>query len=325
MQMQEIGTALLAALMWIMSLFTGAVAAAPALVEEIVYEKIPLVQKEKTVILFGGDMMFDRTVRLAMEENGDDFILSCVKDTLASADLVVANLEGPITSNPSKSLGSVIGSPENFTFTFPTSTASLLKRHNISLVALGNNHITNFGGEGVRETKDWLSRAGVRHFGDPYVSENDRVARLDLGGIPFSFVSWSDWTGGTKEEVLAQITHEKLSGRRPVVMAHWGEEYVAANGNQKALAKAFVDAGAVLVIGGHPHVVQEREFYRGVPIYYSLGNFVFDQYWNEEVRTGLLVRVTFDAEGVYGIDEFETYLESDRRTCIREEKAKSGP
>ncbi len=313
--MAQIGAAIAGMFAWFVSLFGGMPAAVPIPMHPS--SIVPPAREAR--ILFAGDMMFDRTIRLAMQNEGEDFILSCVKETLESADLVVGNLEGPITENPSVSLGSEIGSPDNFTFTFPTSTAFMLKRHNIGLVSLANNHATNFGGDGILQTKSWLSRAGVRHFGDPFVSENDRVARIELGGILFSFIGWSDWTGGTSAEVVAQIETEKATGRRVVVMAHWGEEYVEPTANQRALARRFVDAGADLVIGAHPHVIQEREFYKGIPIYYSLGNFVFDQYWNEEVRTGLLVRVMFDEEGIYGIDEFATYLESDRRTCLKDD------
>jgi poly-gamma-glutamate synthesis protein (capsule biosynthesis protein) len=267
-------------------------------------------------ILFGGDLMFDRTVRRAMQERGDDHVLSCLSDVLHAADLVVTNLEGPITSNDSKSLGSEVGSPDNFTFTFPTTTASLLKRHNISLVSLANNHATNFGREGIIETREWLDAAGVTYFGDPY--EPDSIARVDVEGIPLSFIGWSDWTGPTEEETLAQIRHEGKSGRRPIVVAHWGDEYATTSDRQRARAHAFADAGALLVIGAHPHVIQENEVYNNVPIYYSLGNLVFDQYWNDAVRTGLLVRVSLDARGISSIDTMETYLESDRRTCLKE-------
>jgi len=311
--MMQIGTAIAGVFAWFASLFGAPSAALPLPVSSSI---VPPAREAS--ILFVGDMMFDRTVRLAMQNDGDDYILSCIKDTLESADVVVGNLEGPITEYQSKSLGSEIGSPDNFTFTFPTSTAFMLKRHNIGLVSLANNHATNFGGDGIVQTKEWLARAGVRHFGDPFVSENDRVARVEKGGLLFSFIGWSDWTGGTSAEVLAQIETEASTGRRVIVMAHWGEEYSEPTANQRALARRFVDAGAKLVIGAHPHVVQEREFYKGVPIYYSLGNFVFDQYWNEDVRTGLLVRVMFDEEGIYGIDEFATYLESDRRTCLKD-------
>ena len=101
-------------------------------------------------VIFGGDMMFDRTIRQAMASHGDDYVFSCVADLLRSADLVVANLEGPITSHESVSEDSEPGDGLNYTFTFPTSTASLLARHNIRLVSLGNNHIMNFSREAVR-------------------------------------------------------------------------------------------------------------------------------------------------------------------------------
>ena len=126
-------------------------------------------------ILFGGDLMFDRSIRIAMMKNGDDHVFSCIDDMLKDVDLVVANLEGPITSYPSKSMGSTVGGEGNYTFTFPTSTAVLLARHTIRLVNLGNNHIMNFGREGLAETKQWLDSAGVGYFGDPDLLESERV------------------------------------------------------------------------------------------------------------------------------------------------------
>jgi len=285
------------------------------------------VKPSRAVLLFGGDMMFDRAIRIAMIENGDDHVFSCIAEVLQSADFVVANLEGPITPYASKSIGSTVGSPENFTFTFTTSTASLLKRHNISLVNLGNNHILNFGQDGVTQTKKWLEAAGVSYFGDPQGEASDRVARLDVKGIPFSFINWSDWTGGTKEEVVAQISAERAAGRMPIVYTHWGDEYVAPSERMEALAHAFIDAGAEIVIGSHPHVVLEHEIYpprlasgeagNGKYIYYSLGNLVFDQYFNEEVRSGLMLKIVFDKSGVDSITPIATYLERDRRTCLK--------
>jgi len=289
------------------------VADAPGVVVGLLERK-----EERATILFAGDMMFDRAIRIAMRENGDDHIFSCLPPSLWSQDLIVANLEGPITSSRSTSEGSAPGSSENFSFTFSTSTATLLARHNIRLVNLGNNHILNFGSEGAAETLEWLKAAGVDYFGDPLAnSEDARVARQEISGIPFSFVSWSDWTGGKEEEVVAQIAAERAAGRMVIIYTHWGDEYVPPNARVRGLAHAFVDAGAEIVIGSHPHVVLEKETYQGKEIYYSLGNFVFDQYFNEEVRNGLLVRVIFDAAGVFSIEEIPTYLERDRRTCLK--------
>lgn len=268
-------------------------------------------------ILFGGDMMFDRSIRQVGEAEGQDFLLSCIKDTLLDADVVVANLEGPITPYPSMSVGSVIGSAENVTFTFPTTTASLLARHNIGIVNLGNNHIMNFGRDGLLETKRWLESAGVLHMGDPDSSEAERVLRTHIRGIPFAFVNWSDWTSDKTDHTVAQVRLEKEAGQVVVVYTHWGDEYVPPSERVRTLARQFVDAGADIVIGSHPHVVLEREDYNGGIIYYSLGNFVFDQYWEDAVRNGLLLKVEFSKNGVEGVEEIPIELSRDRRVCLK--------
>lgn len=270
---------------------------------------------EPTTIIFGGDMMFDRTIRIAMDREGDDYVFSCIADILKRADMVVANLEGPITSHLSKSVDSEVGGNGNYTFTFPTSTAELLARHNISLVNIGNNHIMNFGLGGLFETKRWLDGAGVAYFGDPDLPEAERVERTEVGGIPFSFVNWSDWTSDKTDHTVSQVRAEREAGRLVFVYAHWGEEYQPVLPQVRQLAHSFIDAGAAIVVGSHPHIVQEREIYGGRYIYYSLGNMVFDQYWSEEVRRGLLVRVFFSPTGILSVEETPIHNQTDRRTC----------
>ena len=92
-------------------------------------------------LLFVGDMMFDRHIRKMALRHSEDFLFSCIDPLLMKHDIVIGNLEGPITTSPSTSMGTKVGSKENFYFTFPTSTASLLFNHNIKLVSIGNNHI----------------------------------------------------------------------------------------------------------------------------------------------------------------------------------------
>jgi len=267
-------------------------------------------------VIFGGDMMFDRTIRTTMEEKGGDFIFSCIDPVLQSADLVVANLEGPITATSSRSVGSKVGAPDNYTFTFPTPTAPLLYAHNIRLVNIGNNHIMNFSREGLMETEAWLDASGVGHFGDPDKVEAERVARMKIRGVAFSFVNWSDWTSDKTDHTVAQVRKEARSGRVVVVYAHWGIEYATtSSAYSRELAHSFVDAGAEMVIGSHPHVVQQHEVYHGKNIYYSLGNFIFDQYWNDDVRHGLLLDVVFGKTGVESVKEIPIELGRDRRTC----------
>lgn len=309
---------------WIAGIIAAVVAffvsVMPSFGEEVRY-RMPIpssILRPEATVLFGGDMMFDRTIREAMQKHGDDHVFSCLGDVLKTPDLVVANLEGPITDNPSTSVGSTPGDMNNFTFTFPTSTAALLARHNIKLVNLGNNHIMNFSHDGLLQTKQYLDLAGVRYFGDPDAVEEDRVARLDIHDIPLSFVNWSDWTSDKTDHTVAQVRKESEGGRVVVVYTHWGEEYIPATERMKVLAHQFVDAGAAIVIGSHPHVVQEHEEYSGKHIYYSLGNFIFDQYWNDDVRTGLLLSVVFERSGVETIEEVPIYLGRDRTSCALE-------
>jgi len=284
-------------------------------VQSFVAPPLPVRPPPAALVLFGGDIMLDRSVRTAIDEKGGDFIFTCIDPILRSADVVVANLEGPVTASSSKSVGSVVGGKGNYTFTFAPASADLLYRHGIRIVSIGNNHIMNFGLEGLNETKANLSKAGVGYFGDPDSNESDKVLRTEIRGVRFSFVNWSDWTSDKTDHTVAQVRAEAQSGRVVVVYAHWGEEYIPAVPRVKELAHEFVDAGAAIVIGSHPHVVQEHELYHGRHIYYSLGNFIFDQYWNEAVRTGLLVHVQFDTNGVRSVREIPIHLERDRTTC----------
>ena len=266
-------------------------------------------------ILFGGDMMFDRSIRTTMQEQGDGFVFSCLVDTFRNHDLIVANLEGPITDHSSVSVGSSVGGPDNFTFTFPTSTARLLHLEGITLVNIGNNHIMNYSREGLMQTYQWLRMNEVDTFGGPDLSESDKVDRRSINGVPFSFVNWSDWTSDKTDHTVAQVTLEAEAGRVVVVYTHWGDEYVAPPERVKQLARSFVDAGASIVIGSHPHIVQEHEFYKGKYIYYSLGNLIFDQYWNDAVSHGLMLDVAFSRTGVESVKEIPVELGRDRRTC----------
>lgn len=275
-------------------------------------------QKSSTLVVVG-DIMLDRYIREVADKRGGDFLFSCdgLDELLTSADLVLANLEGPITSHPSMSVGTrASDGGRHFTFTFPTTTARLLSRHNITLVNLGNNHIMNFSRDGLLETKRWLDAAEVKYFGDPDVGEEARVGRMTLGDVPVSFVNWSDWTSDKTDHTVAQVRKEKEAGRLVIVYTHWGEEYVPPIPRVRTLAHEFINAGAEIVIGSHPHIVQESETYKDKKIYYSLGNFIFDQYFREDVRNGLALRLTITPDQKISIEEIPVRLEKDGRTCL---------
>ncbi|MDD5481603.1 MAG: CapA family protein [Candidatus Shapirobacteria bacterium] len=260
---------------------------------------------EKAKILFGGDLMFDRHIRFFAEEKGYEFVFADLEGLFSGYDLVVANLEGPITDNPSVSLGTVPGTPENFIFTFDPRVAPLLTNHNISVVCLGNNHILNFGQTGLEATRRYLSRAGVDFFGFAGDDENRTLVRK-VGSLSFGFANYNQFQEGGL--LAAQEDIASLKGRVDwlILYAHWGNEYQPQAGPAiEELARDFIDRGVDLIIGSHPHVIQQKEIYRDKIIYYSLGNFVFDQYFSPEVTRGLLVGLEIDrSTGVIDIREW---------------------
>lgn len=272
----------------------------------ILFVSFFLYEKKETRILFVGDMNFDRYIRQVGENKGEDYIFSCIDNFLKDSDLVIGNLEGPITDNPSVSLGSTIDTPDNYTFTFPPNTAKLLAKNNIKLVNLGNNHIGNFGNEGISSTKKYLEEAGVNY--------------LDFRVKNISFISYNEFGGDSAEKVAQKIVEEKKEGRVVFVYTHWGDEYVAPPQRVKNYAKLFADAGADFIIGSHPHVILESETLRLLSgqetvVYYSLGNFIFDQYWNKEVSTGLVLEVIIKGDDIK-IVEHKVSLNRDGRTCL---------
>jgi len=254
-------------------------------------EKKPSVNSKKIDILFLGDLMFDRYIRQVAQRKGNDFIFQGISGMLSGHDLVVANLEGPITGNPSISLASKIGERNNYYFTFDKSVADSLEKYNIKLVNLGNNHILNFGENGLDQTEQFLDAAKVNYFGD-YRGSGKRIFIKEINGFSIGFVNYDQFTANSIDNALNDISEAKRKSDFVVVYAHWGTEYATSPEDKiKNLAHDFVDSGADLVIGSHPHVVQPSEDYRGKRIYYSLGNFIFDQYEEKNTKEGLGVEV----------------------------------
>ncbi len=254
-------------------------------------------EKKYVQLLFVGDLMFDRGIRYYAGKSGEnEFIFNKISSTLLASDLVVANLEGPITDSKSVSSGTVPGSKDNYSFTFDSSVAKTLFRENIRVVDLGNNHILNFGGAGVTSTEKYLDNASVGYFGAP---GGEKSIIKNINGVNIAFVSYNEFLSSDialeQSAAINEIKKLKSEADITVVFSHWGVEYALSQTEaQKALARQFIDAGADLIIGSHPHVIEPMEAYNGKRIYYSLGNFIFDQYFSEDVRKGLGVIVMID-------------------------------
>jgi poly-gamma-glutamate synthesis protein (capsule biosynthesis protein) len=244
-------------------------------------------------ILFLGDMMFDRYIRQIGEKKGYSFPFQKVVSLLANNDLVVGNLEGPITNNQSVSLDSKMGEKNNYIFTFDPKLAKTLAEENIKLVNIGNNHIANFGSSGIENTRDYLTQSGVDFFGDPEKIDK-RMTFKNVKWLNIAFVNYNQFVLNGKQKTVDDISKAKnVKADMIIIYTHWGKEFVDQPDQKiKELAHEFVDAGADLIIGTHPHVVQSKEEYKGKMIYYSLGNFIFDQYFDPKTQTGLAVQIT---------------------------------
>jgi len=256
----------------------------------IIEQPSPTPTPQCATLLFGGDMMFDRNIRLRAQERGNyEFIFENLIPIFSKADAIVANLEGPVTDFPSRSVGSVPGSTNNYFFTFSPNVLTTLSRWPF-IVNLGNNHILNFGQDGLAQTYNYLAETAVPYFG--YVQPEQETKSFlikEIGGITFGFVNYNQFVTGGKQQAFADIAEIRPMVEILVMYTHWGNEYVQENQVIKDLGYQFVDTGADLIIGSHPHVVQGTEDYKGKRIYYSLGNFVFDQYFETAVKNGLLV------------------------------------
>lgn len=262
-------------------------------------------------VAFVGDVMLaetEGTGRL-MASGVDPF--SKVRGMLADADLRVANFESSAGTK---------GTPDpNKPFSFRTSPSALIGFASVFEVAgLANNHAGDFGRGDFVETIDGLQKSGAVIFGGGRDQvEAHRAAIFERHGVKIALlgylaffprwfaaaqglpgVAWLD-----EDQAALDIAKARADGADVVVVIpHWGTEHEPkANKYQRRLAKALLDAGADAVIGGHPHVVQDYEIYKGKPIVYSLGNFVFDGFEDEDNVTGWALFADFDKHGVLSI------------------------
>ncbi len=272
-------------------------------------------------IVLAGDVMLDC---------GPGHALSCGEDPFAdlatilqSADIAVCNLECVVCGHGH---GTHVLKP--YTFKARPECIPVLKKY-FSAVCVANNHSGDYGPDGFLEELTLLEKAHLPYFGGgrdakeasrPLILERNgrRVALLGYDGFPPRSFEAGDHRPGnawlTPAAVLADIKQAKAVQHADLVipMLHWGHEMKSwPDDGQKALARSILDAGADAVIGAHPHVTQTVDLYKGRPIVYSLGNFVFDYFPGDaEVWSGWVVRLTFSKSAP---PELETFVvEMDR-------------
>jgi AmmeMemoRadiSam system protein B len=240
-------------------------------------------------VLFFGDTIFDRGVVSHSHNQNDSSIFSDIagkEDRFFRGNTINAvNLEGPVVTygkNPEKS--------DKILFQFdPNFAIPLLRKAKINITSIANNHIEDQGKQGLIETERYLTDFGIESVGGTYPCIN----KLALNG---SAAICSFFDGGGLLDVtnaMAFIQQAKQQANHVVVSVHWGREYTSQiTDRQHALADAFIKAGADAVIGHGPHIIQEMDIEHGVPVFYSIGNFLFDEE-DEKRSSGLAVGLFF--------------------------------
>lgn len=272
----------------------------------------PTVTSSGGTMLFVGDIMLSRSVGARMQELGDyTYPFHAIADTLREADITFANLENPVSAR-----GVNVGS--KYSFRADPRIIEGLQYAGIDVVSLANNHIWDYGREAFIDTMQHLRDGGIDYVGAGNTfDEAHRGATRNVGGVDVVFLAYTnlissqvaatDTTPGVAylntEQMVRDIGDAKLRGDVVVASFHWGDEYqVIHNAQQDRIAKMAIDAGADLIIGHHPHVVQEVQQYSDGWIAYSLGNFIFDQTFSEETMRGLALRVTLDGDRIGAVE-----------------------
>ncbi len=239
-------------------------------------------------LLFVGDIMLARGVEWKISQTNLDYPLSNIADYLSAPDLTIGNFEGTIREAPKQEL-------DGFTFDTTPEIAKMVADAGVDFVSLSNNHSDNYGSSVVASTRNTIASLGMTPFGDPYDSK-DFIGHTTVNGVSISFVGFHAF-GEEPESIVDSIRTEKAAGNFVIVFPHWGNEYQDTPSiAQTEAAHLFADAGADIIVGAHPHVIQTYENYNGVPIIYSLGNFLFDQDWSVPTQQGLTLGVTIDTQ-----------------------------
>jgi Bacterial capsule synthesis protein PGA_cap len=225
-----------------------------------------------------------------------------VRDLISGADIAMANFENPA---PNRFRWHTSGT----VFTADPSIIDGLVDAGIDYVGLANNHIGDAGDNGILQTIQNLRKRGLKFSGaGKDLTAARRAALLEANGTTVAILAYDaiakSYFAATKEPGSSQLAlhrvEQDIKRARErgadvvIVFPHWGVEYEHSPfANQQKLARDIIDAGADMIIGNHAHYAAAMEVYEGKPIWYALGNFVFDQTWSEPTMEGVTLELTF--------------------------------
>ena len=259
------------------------------------FDLSPLKGEVKLVI--AGDVMLGRSVLTKADKSGDySYPFKNIAETFKSGDIVFVNLEAPFFDNCPRTDSGMI-------FCTDYKMAEGLVAAGVDVVSLSNNHITNYGQEGITQTKKLLDEKAISWTG------LGKLVKKEVQGVSFGFLGFDFTSKALSDMDLKLIADSNLMVDILVVGVHWGEEYRSnPSDNQRNWAKEMVAAGADVIAGHHPHWVQEIEYIEGKPVFFSLGNLIFDQMWSENTKKGEVAQITFENKNIKSIKTYQIYI-----------------
>jgi poly-gamma-glutamate synthesis protein (capsule biosynthesis protein) len=253
-----------------------------------------------------GDTMLGRHVNTKMHQKSDfTYPFQKIAPTLKEADLAFTNLESPFFNPcPKTSTG--------MRFCANKKALEGLLFSGADVLNLANNHILNYGQKGLEYTIKLLSENSLsplychENYGTPLCPLRLKINNQSIAFLGYDLTIYPN----QEEKIIEEIKKTKPQVDLLFVSLHWGVEYQPEpTSAQVNLAHQIIDAGADLLIGHHPHVIQPQENYQDKLILYSLGNFVFDQSWSQSTKTGLIAKITFEDKKITQQEFFKVYIQ----------------
>lgn len=283
----------------------------------------PPAKQEEVVLSFVGDIMLSRGVQQYLDENGYQYPYEEVQQVFLQDDFTIGNLECPITEYE---FGA--NKEKRFVFRGDTENAKALKDAGFDCLNLANNHSMDYLSNGLGETIEHLTGEDIIVVGAGMDASCPNGCILEKNGMRIGILAFSIFPSegffyNANEPTVSYVSDynledirekiETLDATFKIVYFHWGVEYRPYHSEmQERYAHFAIDSGADFVVGAHPHVLQDVEYYKDKPIYYSLGNFVFDKQIQEGTDKTVILQLHLENNEIKDLVELPATIERGR-------------
>ncbi len=244
-------------------------------------------------ILFTGDIMLGRNVETLIRRHGFGYPFKNLTFMQDKPTYLVGNFEAVVPKIHKQT-------PDfNTVFSVDSDFLPILKSSGFTHLSLANNHTNDFKQEGFLNTKEEMNRNGLESFGQPDGFGTSSVSFVEVSDETVALIA-INLVAKPLDPLLIQdlVIWATTQSDFQVALIHWGDEYVSENNSfQDKQAQLLVASGVDLIVGHHPHVVQSVRLVDNVLVFYSLGNFIFDQYFSSAVRQGLVLQLLKESPG----------------------------